>query len=379
MIWGLTILKFLAIKDFIKNHMNSTPTQKPLKFFENWLKKIPKVGDVIPGTVIAKEPRRIFFDLGPIGTGVIYGSEFIRAKDKIDELNIGDMINVKIISLENDDGYLEVSLREADKDELWERLKKLKEERAILNIQIVDANRGGLIGEIFGLKGFIPVSQLSTDHYPRIEDGNPDKIFEHLKKFVGGEMRVRIIDVSPKEEKIIFSEREAKEEDLKEIISKYNVGDIIEGEITAVMPFGAFIKFGNPPIEGLIHISEFDYKIVDDPKKYVAVGDIVKAKIISIDNTKVSLSLKALKENPWDKVLERYERDGVYPGKVLKIIPLGALVELDPEIYGLAEISQFDGNLELLKQKLEPSKVYPFRIISIEPKEKKILLKLEEK
>ncbi len=149
--------------------------------------------------------------------------------------------------------------------------------------------------------------------------------------------------------------------------------------MTAVASFGAFVKFGEPPLEGLIHISEFDYKLVDDPRKYVAVGDPIKAKIISIENNRIFLSLKALKENPWDKVLERYEREAVYPGRVLKIIPsMGALVELDPEIHGISHLAQFSGNIEILKQKLEPGKNYPFKIISIEPKEKRIILELHQ-
>jgi small subunit ribosomal protein S1 len=353
-------------------------SQKILKFLDSWRIQPPKIGDVISGVVIAREPRRLFIDLGPIGTGVVYGTEYIRSRDKIKDLNPGDTINVKIISLENEEGYLEVSLKEADKDEMWNRFKTLKQERAILNLPVVDANRGGLILELNGIRGFLPVSQLALENYPRVEGGEKEKILERLKTFIGKELRVRILDVSPKDEKLIFSEREAKEDDIRALLEKYNVGDVVEGEVTAVVNFGAFVKFGSPPLEGLVHISEFDYKPVDDPRKYVAVGDTIKAKIISIDQNRVSLSIKALKENPWDRVLERYERDAIYPGRVLKIIPLGALVELDPEIHGLAPISQFADDLLLLKRTLEPGKNYRFKITSIEPKEKRIILEWQE-
>jgi small subunit ribosomal protein S1 len=348
------------------------------KFYDQWIKNVPKVGDVISGTVILKEPRRLFVDLGTFGTGVVYGTEYINSRDKIKVLNPGDRLNVKIVSLENEDGYIEVSLKDADRDETWNRIRTLKQERAILNLPVLEANRGGLIMELYGIRGFLPVSQLSLENYPRVEGGEKEKILERLKSFIGKELRVRILDISPKDGKLIFSEREAKEEDVKMLIEKYSVGDIVEGEVTAVVNFGAFVKFGSPPLEGLIHISEFDYKLVDDPRKYVSIGDPIKAKIISIENNRVSLSLKALKENPWERVLERYERDSVYPGRVLKIIPLGALVELDPEIHGIAEVAQFSNNLELLKQALEPGKTYPFRITSIEPKEKRITLALEK-
>lgn len=352
------------------------PAQKMMKLLEGWVKQAPKIGDVVSGVVIAKEPRRLFVNLGALGTGVVFGTEYIRSRDKIKDLNPGDTISVKIVSLENEEGYLEVSLKEADKDETWNRIRALKQERAILALPVIEANRGGLIMELFGIRGFLPVSQLTLEHYPRVEGGEKEKILERLKAFVGQELRVRILDLSPKDDKLIFSEREAKEDAIRALVEKYNVGDIVEGEITAVVNFGAFMKFGEPPLEGLIHVSEFDYKLVDDPGKYVAVGDPVKAKIISIEHNRISLSLKALKENPWDRVLERYERDAIYPGRVLKIIPFGALVQLDPEIHGVAHVSQFAGDLELLKQELEPGKTYPFRVISIEPKEKRIGLQL---
>lgn len=339
-------------------------------------KTAPKVGDIVSGTLTQKEPRRLFLDLGPIGTGVVFGTEYIRSRDRIKTLKPGDTTNAKIVSLENDAGYLEVSLREADKDETWERLRSLKKDRAILNLPVIDANRGGLIMELSGIRGFLPVSQLTIEHYPRVEGGEKEKILERLKDFVGKDLRVRILDVLPKDEKLIFSEREAEEDAIKALVEKYNVGDDVEGQVTAVVNFGAFVKFGEPPLEGLVHVSEFDYKLIDDPRNYVGVGDAVSAKVIAIENNRISLSFKALKENPWDKVLERYERDAVYPGRVIKIIPFGALVELDPEIHGVAHIAHFENDLERLKQALEPGKTYSFKVVSIEPKDKRIGLSL---
>lgn len=348
------------------------------KFLETSIKTAPKIGDTVTGMVLAKESRRLFVNLGPLGTGTVYGTEYIRSRDKIRDLKPGDAANVKIVSLENEDGYIEVSLKEADRDEVWNSIRSLKQERTILPMPVIDANRGGLIMEFRGIRGFLPVSQLTLEHYPRVEGGEKERILERLKAFVGQELKVRILDISPKEEKLIFSEREAEEDAIKALVEKHSVGDVVSGEITAVVNFGAFMKFGDPPLEGLVHISEFDYKLVDDPKKHVEAGDSAQAKIIAIDNNRISLSFKALKENPWHKVLERYERDSAYPGRVLKIIPFGALVELDPEIHGVAHISQFADDLELLKKKLEPGKTYSFRIASIEPKEKRIGLLLAD-
>jgi len=333
---------------------------------------LPRIGEVVQGTLISKEPRRVFIDLGSLGTGVVYGVEYIRSRDEIKDLKPGAPITVKIISLENEEGFIEVSLKEAGKDETWNRLKTLKQDRVILRLPVIEANRGGLIMELNGIRGFLPVSQLTLEHYPRVEGGEREKIFEKLSEFVGKELNVRILDVQPKEEKLIFSEKEAEENELRQRIEKYRVGDVVEGVVTAVVNFGAFVKFGAPPLEGLIHISEFDYKLIDDPRKYLNIGDAINAKIIAIENNRISLSLKALKENPWEKVLERYEREAVYPGRVIKITPFGALVELDPEIHGIVHVSQFSNDIDALKKALEPGNNYKFKVLSIEPKEKRI-------
>ncbi|MFN7088360.1 MAG: S1 RNA-binding domain-containing protein, partial [Candidatus Paceibacteria bacterium] len=218
--------------------------------------RTPKVGSVVVGTVIAKEPKRVFIDLGAIGTGLIYGTEYIAARDQIRNLSVGEQVSVKILSIANEEGFFEVSLKEAVKEEAWQTLKRYRDEKTILSLPVLEANRGGLIMELCGITGFLPVSQLSLEHYPRVEGGDKNKILSELSKLVGKSLRVRVIDVSPQDGKLIFSEREAGEEKLKEALSKYKVGDIVEGVITAVVNFGAFMKFGELPLEGLIHISE---------------------------------------------------------------------------------------------------------------------------
>lgn len=335
----------------------------------------PKAGDITTGTVIAKESRRIFIDLGPIGTGVVFGTEYIESRDQIKKLNVGDKVTVKIITLANAEGFAEVSLKEAGAEKTWNELRRLKDERVIVTVPVLEANRGGLIMELNGIKGFLPVSQLSIKNYPRVEGGERGKILEELKKFVGKELKVRILDLNPKEEKLIFSEREAEEASLKELMAKYAVGDEVKGEVTAVAPFGVFMRFGEPPLEGLIHISEIDYKLIDDPNKFVTVGQSITAKIISVDNNRISLSLKALKQDPWEKVLEKYEKGKVYPGRVLKINPFGAFVELDPDIHALCHVSQV-GSLEKMKETLIPGSTYQFQVLTVEPKERRLSLGL---
>ncbi len=268
---------------------------------ENDLMKPPKIGEIVEGKIIGKGSSSLFLDLGAIGTGIIYGKEFQDSKEKLKDLKIGDKIFSKIINLENEDGYVELSVSGASKELAFEVLKQKKEKEETIKVKILKANKGGLITEISGVPAFLPVSQLSKEHYPIVEGGETTKILRELQKFIGKELEVKILDLSEKENQIILSEKVKELDRIKEILKNYKMGDIVEGKITGVTDFGAFMKFTKEglslePIEGLIHISELDWKIIKDPTKVVKVGEKLKAKIIEIQNGRVSLSLKTLKK-----------------------------------------------------------------------------------
>ena len=337
-------------------------------------KEIPKVGSTLTGKVILKEKRRLFVDLENIGTGVILGKEFLEAFDKIKNLKIGDEIVVKIIGAVNEDGFWELSLNKNDREANWQKLKELKESKEILTLQVSGANQGGLLLQYEGIEGFLPVSQLSFDHYPRIEGGDKIKILEELRKLVGQEVKVRILDIDENSEKLIFSEKEAQEEKLLEEISKYKVGDIVSGVISGLADFGAFFRFKDSSLEGLIHVSEITHKHLTNPAEYLKVNQEVKAKIVNINSDRIFLSLKALEPGPWFEAVKNYQKDKVYTGKVIKITPAGALVNFDDEIYGLCHISQFNDDFEQLKQKLEPNQSYKFSVLDIDDRDKKLIL-----
>jgi small subunit ribosomal protein S1 len=224
--------------------------------------------------------------------------------------------------------------------------------------------------------GFLPVSQLTTENYPRIEGGDKNKILSYLKTFTNKIMRTKIIDVSEKDEKLIVSEKAAWDEKQRAALSGYKVGDKVKGKITGVVDFGAFIEFGEG-LEGLIHISELAWQRIDDPKTVVKVGDTVEAEIISLDDTKVSLSMKKLKMDPWQEVAAKYTIGQKVKGKVLKINPFGAFVELDQEIHGLAHISELsDKPIKNPEEVVRAGETYDFRILTIEPKEHRLGLSL---
>ena len=307
-----------------------------------------KVGNLIECTALEREGAKMFFDLGAYGTGVIYGKEYQNAKELIKNLKIGDKITAKIVELENNDGLVELSLKEAGSEMMWKNAKELKDAQEIINLKVLEAKK--------------------------VEGGDKDKIFDELKKLVGETIGVTILDFEPKEDKLIFSEKSAESEDLKHIVAKYKIGDTIEGEITGVVDFGIFIKI-EENLEGLAHISELDWALVEDPNALFKVGEKVKAKIIAIDGDKISLSVKALKPDPWEVNKEKYKKGDIVEGKVLRLNKFGALITLETGIYGLAHISDF-GTEKKMRETVEIGQTYIFQIVNYKPEDKKLSFSL---
>lgn len=339
---------------------------------------IVKSGELVDAKYIGRTKHAHFFDLGRKGTGTVYGLELLNAQEALKNLKEGDVIVAKVLEQENEDGYVELSLTETNKQKAWQEIKNLKETGEVINVKIISANTGGLIAEINELKVFLPVSQLAANHYPKISDGDPGKILAELKKLTGQDLKVKIIDFNPKNNKLIISEREILDENIKEKLEKYKVGDVINGIVSGVAGFGIFIKFADDPnIEGLIHISEIDHKLIESPREVVKIDDLIKAQIIEIKDGRVSLSMKALKPNPWEKVGEKYQEKQLIKGSVARLNPFGAVISLDENFQGLIKVSDF-GSLEEMKKQLEIGKNYDFEIESVKPQEKRIMLKLKQ-
>ena len=365
---------------------------------ENNLIKPPRIGDIVEGKVIGLGKSAVYIDLGILGSGIIYGREFYEAKSVLKSLKMGNTVFAKVMDLENDEGYTELSLSQATNELTWVNLKQKQEAGEIITVKISGVNKGGLLTEISGIPGFLPVSQLSPDHYPRVEGGDSAKIVKELQKFIGQELSVKVLDLDPRENKLILSEKAKESGKIKEILKRYNVGDIVEGEVTGIVNFGAFIKFpvrnispdnSNEPagetkeegkeeeLEGLIHISELDWQLIEDPSEIVKVGEKIKAKIIEITDDKVSLSLKALKNDPWKEIGEKYKKEDIVLGQITKFNPFGAFVRISPQIQGLCHISEF-GARKKMEEKLEMGKEYKFQILEIRSDEHRMSLKLVE-
>ena len=356
-------------------------TKKDIK--KEDLMKPPKIGEIVKGKIIGQGRASVFLDLGIYGTGIIFGREFYEAKNELKNLKTGDSIFTKVVDLENEEGYIELSLSKAGKEIAWEELAQKKENDESIKIKVIGANKGGLLAEVSGISAFLPVSQLSSANYPKVEGGDSQKILKSLQKFIGQELEVKVFDFDKKEEKLILSEKAKQNKKIKEILDSYKIGDIIEGEVTGVVDFGAFVKFSSPEnqkeeiteLEGLIHISELDWQLIEDPSEIIKNGQKVKAKIIDISNGKVSLSLKALKEDPWKDIEDKYKKGDVIKGEVTKFNPFGAFIKITDEIQGLCHVSEFSSHNKM-EEMLEIGKKYDFQIVTIEPLEHRMSLKL---
>ncbi len=337
----------------------------------------PVLEALVEGPVVSIEKSAVYISLIPYGTGIIFGREFINAKDIIRKINVGDVVKAKVVMAENENGYVELSLKEAKQALIWSEAEKAIKSKTVLEIIVKEANKGGLIMEWQGISGFLPASQLKSEHYPRVEDSDKDKILKELKKLVGKRIQVIMISALPKEGKLIFSEKDNNPEERKEILGKYAVGDQIETTVAGIVDFGVFLKV-EEGLEGLVHISEIDWGLVEDPRTMFKVGDTVKAKVIEIKEGKISLSIKALKENPWKEFEEKLKKGDIISGVVIKFNKHGALVSIKQGVAGLVHNSSF-GSEEKLRKALELGKSYDFQITLFEPKDQRMTLVYLEK
>ncbi len=343
-----------------------------MAMFASQSQEPPNVSDIVTGKVLALHKNSVFVELPPFGTGIIYGREYSNARDLIKNISIGDEVTGTIIDMNNADGYIELSLKEARQALIWSEAEKAVREKKQFDLIVKEANKGGLILEWQGIAGFLPASQLTADHYPRVDGGDKDRILEELQRLVGKPLAVMLITADPKEGKLIFSEKGTEQKDKEVLVGRYNVGDEVEGEVTGIVDFGIFIKIENG-LEGLAHISELDWGLVEDPRKIFTVGQKLRAKVIEVKDGKVSLSVKALKENPWTNAGKKYAKDDVVEAVVIKYNKHGALASIEEGVAGLVHVSEFE-SIEKLRENLELGKSYTFKINVFDPKEQRMTL-----
>lgn len=338
----------------------------------------PEAGQVIEGVVSAIGRARVYIDLPPFGTGIIYGREFMNARDILRKVTVGDTIAAKVVESENEDGYIELSLKEARQALIWSDAEAAVKNQNTMTLTVKEANKGGLILDWQGIHGFLPASQLSAEHYPRVADGDKDRILSALEELVGTQLHVVMITADPKEQKLIFSEKSPQEkEEKEEKVNKYEAGEVVTGEVTGAVDFGVFVKIESG-LEGLVHISELDWGLVEDTRALYKVGDKVQVKVIEVKDDKISLSIKQLRENPWEAAAKKYSKGQMVDAVVIKYNKHGALASIEEGVAGLVHISEFESE-EDMKQTLSLGSVYPFKITLFEPSEQRMTLSFKDK
>ena len=359
------------------NTLQNTATQTMTELMKSpAMRPIPKEGELVEGRIVAIGNNEVRLDIDGLTIGVVRGPELYDESGEYADLQLGENVHATVVAIENENGEMELSFLHAGRERAWAKLAEIKRSGTVMQAKVVGANKGGLLMKIGNSAGFLPVSQLAPEHYPRVDGGDKGKILEKLQRFMNQELEVKIIDVVPQEEKLIVSEKAAWEDKQRETLSQYKIGDAISGKITGLVDFGAFVELPNN-LEGLIHISEIAWQRLDHPRDVLTIGQTITAQIIAIEGSRISLSLKKMTDDPWKHVSERYAVGQTVKGKILKINPFGFFVELDPEIHGLAHVSELAHTPVDPTTLAKPGDTIDLQIISIEPTEHRLGLSLK--
>jgi len=337
--------------------------------------KYPREGEVIRGEIIKIEKKNILINVNNQFSGLVISKEI---GNTVDIATLVPWVDVEVMVLGDsvERGLLILSLKRANQIKSLSHLTAYRASEEVITVRPTEANKWGLLVDIDGLKGFIPVSQLTPVHYPRVEWADPQKILEHLQGLLGKEFKVKVINVDEGGKKIIFSEKAAISENREKALGKLKVGDVVEGTVSGILTYGLFITFDG--LEGLVHVSEIDWGHVNDPSKFAKVGEKLKVKVIGLDNDKISLSVKRLQENPWDILARKYKVWDIIKAPISRISQFGAFIELDWGIQGLIHLSEVaHENIEDIRNHIHVGEEISAKIINFEPKEKRIGLSIK--
>ncbi len=329
-------------------------------------------GELVTGKILSVKKHEILVDLGARGVGITPRWEASASRD----LEVGQEVEASVLDDETKEGYVLLSFKKAAKDKGWEELIAKKQSGEAISVLPYDVNRGGLLLEYEGVRGFMPVSQLTAEHYPRVNGNDKEEIISKLRALIGVPLQVVVLDADKKEQKLIFSEREAARGALDERVASLKIGDQVEGVVTGVVAFGIFVNVDG--IEGLVHISEISWERVEDPNKYAKIGDKVTAKIISVDKDRLSLSMKQLQDDPWEMETKELKKGDEIEGTITRITPFGAFVQIRPAVEALVHVSELGTGGD------DPEKVFAlndkktFKILEIDPENRKISLSLKK-
>lgn len=337
--------------------------------------KVFKPGDVVEGAVVSVDKKYILLDVGAKSEGLISAVEIKFLPEK--KVEIGQKLSAIVMQPENRQGNLILSLRKAKSRYSWESLVQASEDKEVITVHILDYMNGGLIADVYGQRGFIPISHLSRIHFEQFNNAMAQGPASEDARTLGGlkntDLKVKIIEINQEKNRLVMSEKEIMEPDeLKsrdEKLAHIKVGDMVEGSVSTVLPYGVLVDLGH--VDGLIHISEIAWEKVASPSDYFTSGDKVTVKVIGKDGDKIALSVKELKENPWSNVEEKYPMGKKIEAVVSKIVPFGAFVELEPGLDGLIHVSETTGPLKV------GDKVQAV-VVNVDSKERKLALSIRQ-
>lgn len=313
-----------------------------------------QAGDLIEGKIVSISHGEILVDVGAKSEGIISGSELSDTDNSYKVLTPGESILAMVLQAENEQGYIVLSLKRAEKDRKWRSVEVAFDDQSVLECTVIEYNKGGLLVDCTGLRGFVPLSHLDRVHFTedigKFASGSDAELKENLKSLSGKNLKVKVIEVDRVKNRLVLSEKDAlgtySDAAREKRLSKIKVGDTIEGVVTGIMNFGIFVDLDG--VEGLVHISEIAWEKVNHPGDYYSVGSKISVKILGIDDNtkKLALSVKQLTENPWETVEDKYPVGAKVKGKVSKIVPFGAFVNIEKGLDGLIHVSETDGPLE---------------------------------
>jgi ribosomal protein S1 len=281
-----------------------------------------------------------------------------------------------VLSLENDEGFVVLSLRRADRERVWRTLQEKMDSGELMGVKASQANRGGLIVQFGDVEGFLPVSQLSSAHYPRVSGGDKDQILSKLNELVGLALQVKVISFDRNANKLIFSEKAAGDSLQEEKAMQFSVGQHVQGKVTGVVDFGVFVNLGE--FEGLVHISEISWERVDDPRKLFTVGQEVEVVVIGIENGRVSLSIKRLQSDPWNAEAGKLKVGEQVEGEITRVTPFGIFVKLTDRLEGIVQVSEISDENADSRAVAKEGEKHLFKILTIEPESRKLTLSLKQ-
>ncbi|TSC57619.1 MAG: RNA binding S1 protein [Candidatus Peregrinibacteria bacterium Greene0416_19] len=295
-------------------------------------------GELVEGSVVFRGKNKLLLDIGGVATGIVSGRELRDSFNTFKELRLGDKVTALVLEEENNEGMIVMSLRMASQQKAWDRFHRLVETDGTMKFTAQEANKGGLLANIDGIRTFLPVSQLAPVNYPRVNNADASEIISRLQKFVGHTFTVKIITMDEEAGKVVVSEREAMAEERAKALEHLKPGDVKDGMVSGIVKFGLFVAFDG--LEGLVHISEIAWGHVKNPAEYAEAGDKVTVKVIGIDGEKLSLSIKQLTKDPWEEIAERYPVGKRVTGTVVRFADYGAFLKLEKDINGLVHLSE---------------------------------------